>query len=253
MKKLVICALFLSSPAFSQAENLNQRFPYLPDENGNWPYSELTGNEKPLDLITYPCNRTGTCDSVREARAPMITSCQAAFITWGAGSCGGTAPAISDLDSNGQAIIAGELVSDVINPGGGWAQVSCLPSGRFNVNSSYCEPPAPPATCFELGTCPPPQEPTCEQLGTCLTPPELTCEQLGTCAPPPTCEQLGTCAPPPPPALTCEQLGTCPPPPPVDPCSIWWSWACGDSTSDSGVGSGVGVGSGASGDSGDAP
>lgn len=174
-----------------------------------------------------------------------------------------------------QATSGAAMISDVINPGGGWAQLSCMPSGRFSVSSSYCEPPTPPATCWEQGTCPPPFEPTCEQLGTCAppptceqlgtcpAPPELTCEQLGTCAPPPTCEQLGTCAPPPPPALTCEQLGTCPPPPtceelgnclhtpappppppPVDPCLIWWSFSCGDTTSDSGVGSGTGAGTG---------
>jgi hypothetical protein len=43
----------------------------------------------PIDTTTYPCNKTGTCDSVRDAVTIAAPKCDAQFVYWGPGnSCG---------------------------------------------------------------------------------------------------------------------------------------------------------------------
>ena len=101
----------------------------------------------PLDTTTYPCNKTGTCDSVRDAVTIAAPKCDAQFVYWGPGnSCGANVPMLSDVstDGTGQFRKATMSLWDVLQGNGGNAVVSCLATGRLNVDSQSCPPPPPP-------------------------------------------------------------------------------------------------------------
>lgn len=175
----------------------------------------------PLDTTTYPCNKTGTCDSVRDAVTIAAPKCDAQLVYWGPGnSCGASVPMMSDVSTDGLGQFRKATMSlwDVLQGNGGSAVVSCLSTGRLNVDSQSCPPapapsPAPyyaaPAPTPSYGHYWPPVEaPAPAPYYSPAPAPAPYYEPVAqTPAPPPCCD-----APPPPPPPCCDAS---PPPAPA--------------------------------------